>query len=72
MKKLHLEVDELRVESFETADGDAGQGTVVGHVSPRCTAGFITCNGEHSCEYAETCGAWPSCWVGGCGETFNC
>ncbi len=31
MKKLHLNLDDLQVESFRTADESAGRGTVRGH-----------------------------------------
>lgn len=30
MKKLRLEIDQVRVDSFQTTDGDASAGTVLG------------------------------------------
>ncbi|WP_420129471.1 hypothetical protein [Longimicrobium sp.] len=76
MKKLHLELAELKVESFEITEVSAGRGTVQGHYSPRCGTG-ITCDKQvNTCADVETCGAWdtcasPSCYSGCpllCGE----
>jgi hypothetical protein len=52
MRKLTLKVDELRVESFDTADVSAARGTVLGNeqysyfcpTAPECrTAGYASC-----------------------------
>ena len=48
MKKLSLDMDALRVESFPTADDQSQRGTVRGHVETDCCT--YSCNG--------TCGAW--------------
>lgn len=63
MKKLHLELADLQVESFETTDAVSGRGTVEAHVSPRCVTNY-TCNPAHNtCGEVESCGAWESCYV---------
>jgi hypothetical protein len=47
MKKLMLDVDTLRVESFATQDVDARRGTVRGHddtmETENCTIDYDTC-----------------------------
>ena len=56
MKKLRLEVDDLRVESFVVADSGDQKGTVHAHVSCRCTnAQGGTCGGGASCNGGATC-----------------
>ena len=56
MKKLRLDVDNLRVESFVTADSVGRKGTVHGFVSCRCTnAQGGTCGGTASCDGGATC-----------------
>lgn len=61
--KLKLELDDLRVDTFETAPDDGGErGTVHGHDTQpgqQCATGQPTCYG--SCE--ETCplSCNPSC-----------
>lgn len=63
MRKLQLDVSELKVESFETSDAAGERGTVHGHVSPRCVTNY-TCNpANNTCGEVESCGAWPSCYV---------
>jgi hypothetical protein len=49
MKKLVLDLNELRVESFRTAEARAPRGTVHGNVETDCCT--------HSCE--GTCGMAP-------------
>lgn len=44
MSKLKLQVDELCVESFETADDGAARGTVHGHFTNGAASGCFTCN----------------------------
>ncbi len=62
MKKLSLAVEELNVESFETAKADPDAGTVKGYFRTdstclericTCTVGF-----ETACDY--TCGTCPN------------
>lgn len=56
MKKLRLAVDDLRVDSFVTAESGDGRGTVHAHVSCRCTnAEGGTCGGTDSCNGGATC-----------------
>lgn len=56
MGRLRLEVDALRVESFETASGDsAPAGTVHGHAPPPTRRNEITCG--------ATCDNDPMCIV---------
>jgi hypothetical protein len=76
MKKLRLQVDELRVDSFTTAGTDADQGTVHAHISCRCTnAQGGTCGGGASCNWGPTCDADCSgiTYVDSCPcDTYNC
>lgn len=57
MKKLKLQIDELAIESFETAAVTANEGTVVGHATQgrnyTCDPAVGTCFG-YTCY--ETCG----------------
>ena len=61
-RKIRLDVNALRVESFETADGDAKRGTVQGYYSqftcPATQCGAECPSGPHPCEgsYAWTDG----------------
>ena len=56
MKKLRLEVDDLRVDAFVTAEAGDRKGTVHAHVSCRCTnAQGATCGGGASCNGGATC-----------------
>ena len=78
MRKIRLDVDALRVDSFDTAAGAESQrGTVRGHSYPDAcfppsgsddpfldTCGYATCAGD-TCWYS--CGG--SC---GCGGTVGC
>jgi hypothetical protein len=68
MKKTTLDVDALRVESFETADARGGRGTVRAHDGGGCTVPPYG-----SCVY--TCGNQPACTEDVCREgaarTFN-
>jgi hypothetical protein len=57
MKKLSLKLDDLRVDTFQTSDGSAARGTVVGNAP---TVVGNTCT--PSCPY--TCGIIP--------QTENC
>lgn len=83
MKKITLDLDDLQVESFETApeSGD-GRGTVFGYAPTvfgtcNCTAGSLTCdtctacNGGFTCEgTCETC--WATCGVAQTGDGDSC
>ncbi|HEX2203176.1 MAG TPA: hypothetical protein VHG91_07750 [Longimicrobium sp.] len=56
MKKLRLTVDDLRVDTFVTAESIDPRGTVHGHISCRCTnAQGGTCGGGASCNGGATC-----------------
>lgn len=59
MAKLTLEIDQLEVESFETAQRADGKGTVYGHATDAAgtCAGHYTCDG--TCD--QTCGVPASC-----------
>jgi len=67
MGKLTLQIDNLKVESFDTGDGRGSRGTVHGHdtmetewctgypdcVSCKCLTPKDTCNA--SCDCTQTC-----------------
>ncbi len=55
MKKLKLDFDDLKVESFETTDGPpGGHGTVRGYASESCGGTcYLNCTYQESC--AGTC-----------------
>jgi hypothetical protein len=53
MKKLALDADALRVESFETVDARGGRGTVWAHDSVCTVAPYPSCG--------RTCGNQPAC-----------
>ena len=61
MKKIRLEVEELRVESFDVTGKDGGRATVHGHLfgSEECPAGTDSGNtpicGKSYCGYYNTC-----------------
>lgn len=56
MRKLQLDPEQLRVESFDTGDGTPGRGTVHGYGTPRCDAGSNTCDSVNfTCDDANTC-----------------
>lgn len=64
MKKLVLELDDLRVESFSTAEADSAKGTVNGHIIIGSGGG---CSVFNSCE-ATACG----CGGGGGSGHYTC
>lgn len=67
MKKLHLDLDDLAVESFRTDSDRSDGGTVQGHVWTWFWTGCDTC--ANTCDAgAATCGA--SCGVA-CRQTVN-
>src|SRR3954447_22465245 len=54
MKKMHLDLDRLRVETFDTSDVEkAPRGTVYGHYSQRGTCDAFV----GTCQYGGSCGA---------------
>ena len=54
MKKIHLDLDRLRVETFATSDADATPiGTVHGHWSQPGTCDAVV----GTCQYGGSCGA---------------
>jgi len=60
MAKLTLHIEELEVESFETAGEGAAKGTVHGHASDQ----YATCVGHYTCNRpscGQTCGVEASC-----------
>jgi hypothetical protein len=59
MAKLTLQVDQLEVESFETAHEIRGRGTIHAHATDAAEtcAGHYTCDG--TCD--QTCGVPASC-----------
>ena len=67
MAKLTLHIEQLEVESFETAHADSEKGTVFGHA----TDAAETCAGRYTCDdtCAHTCGVPASCQLvnGYCG-----
>lgn len=68
MRKLKLDVADLRVESFHARDPEKGRGTVVGRMSQSVTledptCGFATCDvGVHTC-HEQTCFIYSGCWT---------
>ena len=70
MAKMKLEIDALRVESFDTAAADAGRGTVRGHSGDTedCEAALVTdwktCKGDY-------CTARTLCHYSCLGECFD-
>jgi len=68
MRKLKLELEELSVESFETAGEAEERGTVRGNSFPTRFAQCITnaCSGADGVTCDETCGY--TCYAT-CGET---
>jgi hypothetical protein len=76
MKKLKLQMDDLRVETFQTASGHKEKGTVFGEVwsqpfqascngDDTCagTCGTACVSNQNSCEYF-TCAGYVSRWDG--------
>ena len=56
MKKLRLDHDDLKVETFSTNDPALNRGTVVGHSYMTC---YETCDPWYFCRtYVETCHNW--------------
>jgi hypothetical protein len=59
MKKLHLDPDQLRIESFATERRPAGEGTVHAHATPPTFCGATcsaTCQTNCDCTYTCTYG----------------
>ena len=71
MRKLRLEIDALKVDTFDAGSDDRANGTVRGHdtietewctgypycVSKKCQTPYDTCYG--SCDCTQTCGTSP-------------
>lgn len=69
-RKLALELDELRVETFATEGGTAaGRGTVHG-AEASCACDTSECDSIELCRisYPATCGNVPVSYDSGCGE----
>ncbi|HEX2080905.1 MAG TPA: hypothetical protein VHG08_24595 [Longimicrobium sp.] len=64
MKKITLDLEHLRVDSFATADASDARGTVHGHYSQ-----VGTCDARAgTCQYGGTCGA--GCGTRKCTGTY--
>ena len=77
MKKLKLNLDDLKVESFETVpESLAAKGTVKGaddHTVPGYNTCNLTCQGLPTCDYGPTClGTCPSACTCGSGCFGSC
>ncbi|HEU0053627.1 MAG TPA: hypothetical protein VFQ39_10635 [Longimicrobium sp.] len=66
MKKLNLDTNALRVDSFQTDSGDGSAGTVFGHVTNNCPTG-LGCGTEGDC-WSQTCDTFHQT----CGGSFTC
>ena len=74
MRKLSLNLENLVVESFETAKQAAGQGTVYGHVPTNgrntdCLSAVDACPSGRGCTELEGCvdpSAYDACPTGFC------
>ncbi len=74
MKKLRVDIEQLQVESFETAGAPQKRGTVQAHGPDTDTGtcpptGDAYCSYGHACTYPQyTCGGWECqtwgefCW----------
>jgi hypothetical protein len=66
MRKLRLELENLQVESFATAEDDGGGGTVHAYASPDSVCAASGCD--------TMCSCYDSCVAGPCGsenQTYN-
>jgi hypothetical protein len=67
MKKLKLELDTLRVESFEAASTPVTRGTVQGHsttpLSIGCSPDSIGCVGTYTCDETDGPGCGSNPWT---------
>lgn len=72
MAKIHLRLDALRVESFDTQDLSAAQGTVLGFSYPnQCDPPSDSADpGLATCDYATCAGG--SCWQSCNGTCVGC
>ena len=68
-RKMRLDLDELRVDTFVTDPAEAGAGTVLGHATEYTIGTDPTCEGRATCNAHNTCN-YDSC-DGVCG-TFYC
>jgi hypothetical protein len=73
MRKLKMDLDELMVESFETAAESAERGTVHGHLSIRCDTVNATCDDANTCG-GDTCNFAQNTCADSCGicGTYLC
>lgn len=71
MRKLKMNVEEIRVDTFEPEKPSEGRGTVQGHIPPTPQTACPECPtkrwDEWTCEY--TCG---SCFTVPCGGGAGC
>lgn len=66
MKKFKLQVEELRVDTFEATSPQEPKGTIYGHVYSRPAQ--ASCNGDDTCAYS--CG--PACVSLNTCDYFTC
>lgn len=71
MKKIKLDLDDLKVESFDTQPQDASDGEVFGYQCPTYP-GCPTCDATCPSTCPNTCPntCFNTCSGVGCGETF--
>jgi hypothetical protein len=72
MRKLMLQLDDLQVESFETAGTPDLRGTVEAHVSNPCIKTTNTC--PYTCDDATCIGSCQgtSCYMPACNTCESC
>jgi hypothetical protein len=63
MRKLRLEIEDLKVESFDAGAAEARKGTVRGRISIHCDP-----SSPDTCDGGQTCDGGLSC-AGGCGAS---
>lgn len=66
MKKFRLQVEDLRVDTFEANSPQGPKGTIFGHVYSRPAQ--ASCNGDDTCAYS--CG--PACVSLNTCDYFTC
>jgi hypothetical protein len=69
MKKVKLDLEALAVESFATADGGTGRGTVRGFWTETCVGIDLPCGSQNQ-TYVESCaqGCGPDSYLQPCSE----
>jgi hypothetical protein len=72
MKKLKLDLGELRVDSFGTVPADAARTGTVHGLETANTCYNLTCNGADCPGYTDGCGYTPYCPGYGCTSLSTC